>query len=121
MERRFFNRELYSRGALLKAAYHFTDRAYVYLDQDDAQYCVELTSKENECAEPLLMREFANELLAQSTREEILTATANIRELILGRAFGSTIVDSAELEAVDTPVESVAGDVFADWFGGGHD
>lgn len=121
MERRFFNRKLYSRGVLLKAAYHFTDRAYIYLDQDDVQYCVELTSKDNSCVEPFLMQEFANELLAQATREEILITTANIRELILGRAFGSTIVDNAEEEAANTPIEVDAGDVFADWFGDKHD
>lgn len=121
MERRYFNRELYSKGALLKAAYHFTDRAYIYLDQVEAQYCVELTSKDNSCAEVLFMQEFANELITQSTREEILIATANVRELILGRAFGSTIVDSAEREAADAPMESENEDVFADWFGGKHD
>jgi len=121
MERRFFNRELYSRGALLKAAYHFTDRVYVYLNQDEVQYCVEFTSKDNSCDEAFLMQEFANELLAQSTREEILITTANIRELILGRAFGSTIVDSAEGEAADTPMEGEAENVFEDWFGGKHD
>ena len=30
-----FNKELYSKTALIKAAYNFTDKAYVHLDSDD--------------------------------------------------------------------------------------
>ena len=30
-----YNRELYSKTALIKAAYNFTDRAYLHLDADE--------------------------------------------------------------------------------------
>ena len=30
-----FSKELYSRTALIKAAYNFTDMAYIHLDADD--------------------------------------------------------------------------------------
>ena len=33
-----YNKELYSKIALIKAAYNFTDRAYVHLDADKKYY-----------------------------------------------------------------------------------
>lgn len=35
-----FSRDLYSKIALLKAAYNFTDKAYVHLDADEKSYYV---------------------------------------------------------------------------------
>ena len=40
-----YNRELYSKIALIKAAYNFTDRAYVHLDADEKYYYVSLNAK----------------------------------------------------------------------------
>lgn len=40
-----YNRELYSKIALIKAAYNFTDRAYVHLDADEQYYYVSLNAK----------------------------------------------------------------------------
>ena len=37
-----FNKELYSKTALIKAAYNFTDKAYVHLDSDDKYYLLHL-------------------------------------------------------------------------------
>lgn len=121
MDRQFFNKSLYSKGALLKAAYHFTDRAYIYLDQDETRYQVDITAKDDEGDEEQLVREFSNELLAQSTREEILRATSGVRELVLGRAFGSTIVDDAGTGTETTSGESGTEGIFADWFRGSGD
>lgn len=42
----FYHKDLYSREALLKAAYHFTDRAYVYLGVEGDAYFVDFTPKE---------------------------------------------------------------------------
>ena len=39
-----YNRELYSKIALIKAAYNFTDRAYVHLDADEKYYYVSLNA-----------------------------------------------------------------------------
>lgn len=116
MEKLSYNRALYSKAALLKAAYHFTDRFYVYLDMDDMNYFVKLTPKSgvNGC---LAQEEFSNELLAQSTREEILCQTSNIRELILGRAFGSTIIeDDPEEETTDISPVQRTDEIFRDWY-----
>ena len=40
-----YNRELYSKVALIKAAYNFTDRAYVHLDADEKYYYVSISAK----------------------------------------------------------------------------
>ena len=115
MRKLSFNKSLYSKAALLKAAYHFTDKFYVYLDMDDTNYLVELTAK-NGMDDSFVHEEFANEILAQSTREEILRQTSNIRELILGRAFGSTIIDDAPEEPMDAPISKQTDEIFRDWY-----
>lgn len=114
MKRLSFHRELYSKAALLKAAYHFTDRFYVYLDQDDTKYSIELTAKPG-ADEKSVDKEFSNEILAQATREEILRQTSNIRELILGRAFGSTITEKPQ-EYEDEPDRESSPEIFMDWY-----
>ena len=40
-----YDKEFYSKEALLKAAYHFTDRAYVYLGVEDGSFFVDFTAK----------------------------------------------------------------------------
>ena len=109
-----FHRALYSKAALLKAAYHFTDRFYVYLNQDDTNYSIELTAKPG-VDEGSIELEFSNEILAQTTREEILRQTANIRTLLLGRAFGSTVVEEAQ-DYEDVAEESGNEKLFTDWY-----
>lgn len=115
MKKCSFSKSLYSKAALLKAAYHFTNRFYVYLDMDDANYLVELTAKDG-IDDRFVQEEFSNEILAQSTREEILRQTSNIRELILGRAFGSTIIDTDLEETADTPAAEQTDEIFKDWY-----
>ena len=71
-----YNRELYSKIALIKAAYNFTDRAYVHLDADEKYYYVSLNAKNEK--EEISDDEFENEILAQSARHEIYLQTKNI-------------------------------------------
>lgn len=128
------NKNLYSRLVLLKAAYSFTDRYFIHLDMDKASYIIEITSKKT-ATEENLKQIFNNELLVQATRAAISEKTAHIRELILGRAFASTIIEmsstnnSANLSAL--PLDSPASEnnttnneisteeknLFMDWFG----
>ena len=44
-----FRKELYPKIALIKAAYNFTDEAYVHLDADDEYYYVSLAPKRSDC------------------------------------------------------------------------
>lgn len=41
-----FRRELYSKIALIKAAYNYTDIAYIHLDADESYYYVTIEPKE---------------------------------------------------------------------------
>ena len=106
-------KELYSKYSLLKAAYLFTDEYYIYLDADEKNYFVDIRPKESDCME-ITEGDFMNELLAQTTREEILKKTSDIRTLVLGRAVASTIIEESE-EQEDKPVADENG-LFEDWF-----
>jgi His-Xaa-Ser system protein HxsD len=96
-----FDKAFYSKQALLKAAFSFTDKAYLHLSQDSNNYIIECTPKHS-CLEvdlKELVGEIKNELLAQSVRQVVFGQTKNIRELILARSLASTIVDKAESSA----------------------
>ena len=112
------NKALHSRYALLKAAYHFTDEYYVLLDQDESSYYVDISAKEGNTPKDI-EGIFANELVAQSTREAILEKTSSLRELILARAFASTIIDdkqSDDSSLSDTNDDEIDKSLFKDWY-----
>ena len=114
------NRDLHSRYALLKAAYHFTDEYYVLLDQDDSNYYIDISAKNGKTPENISGM-FANEILAQSTRESILNKTSSIRELILARAFASTIISDKSEKPNKLSVDSSSTadtdkNIFKDWY-----
>lgn len=93
----FYPKELYSKEALLKAAYHFTDRAYVYLGVEGDAYFVDFTPKEGIAFDrERLENTFKNELLAQVIHQTISRQTAPLRELLVARALSSTMVDTAD-------------------------
>jgi His-Xaa-Ser system protein HxsD len=114
-----FRKELYSKISLIKAAYNFTDRAYVHLDADDSYYYVTVEAKDS--AQDVCEQEFLNEMLAQSVRHEVYQQTKNIRELLLARAMATSVIVDEEL-VNDEPVndeqdESFAEDeILKDWF-----
>lgn len=96
MKKMKYNRELYSKTALIKAAYNFTDIAYVHLDADDKYYYVTIESKNAD----FLIDEnsFVNEMLTQSVRHEVYQQTKHIRELMLARAMASSVVVNNSLD-----------------------
>ena len=94
-----YSKELYSRTALIKAAFHYTDRAYVHLDCDDSSYTVDIVQKPG-CT-PVDLREFDNTLLAQMAREEVYQKTKEIRKIALARAMASSVIETNE----DVPAE----------------
>lgn len=111
-----FNKELYSKTALIKAAYNFTDKAYVHLDSDDKYYYVTLDMKESG-KEEISEHEFENEMLAQSVRHEIYNQTKNIRELLLARAMATSVVmDQDALEEIPENDTFCEDEILKDWF-----
>ena len=112
------NKALHSRSAVLKAAYHFTDEYYVLLDQDETSYYIDISAKEGMTPEDI-EGIFSNELVAQSTREAILEKTSSLRELILARAFASTIIDdkpSDDSFVSDANDDEIDKSLFKDWY-----
>lgn len=110
-----FNRELYSKIALMKAAYNFTDSAYIHLDADENYYYVSITPKRNTTL--LNEHEFVNEMLAQSIRHEVYLQTKNIRELLVARAVSTSMLD-ADMEEEDTLQTTPYSEdgILKDWF-----
>lgn len=110
-----FCKELYSKIALIKAAYNFTDAAYVHLDADEQYYIVIIEPKNDK--DTINEKDFVNEMLAQSVRHEIFLQTKNIRELLYARAVASSIVTDEEL--LDSPADEVTfseNEILKDWF-----
>lgn len=94
-----FHKELYSKIALIKAAYNFTDVAYIHLDADDSYFYVSIEPKDAGCN--VSEQEFINEMLTQSVRHEVYQQTKNIRELMLARAMATSIIVDEELIVED--------------------
>jgi His-Xaa-Ser system protein HxsD len=117
-----FDKSLYSKEAIMKTAFAFTDRAYLHLSQDEGHYCVEYWLKHASCEENAkkLGGEIENEALAQTVRQVVLLQTKNIREMILARSLASTIVGEMKADA-DGILPAEAPDLdqmLTDWFKG---
>ena len=111
-----YNRELYSKTALIKTAYNFTDRAYLHLEADKSYYYVTLSMKEGQ--PEVTEQEFENEILTQSARHEIYLQTKNIRELMLARAVATSVISPREAAEIDS--ENIhafsENEILKDWF-----
>lgn len=110
-----FRKELYPKIALIKAAYNFTDSAYVHLDADECYYYVTIEPKRsgNEVSE----QDFVNEMLTQSVRHEVYQQTKNIRELLLARAMAtSVIVDETIVDDSENNDVFDENEILKDWF-----
>lgn len=115
-----FNKELYNKEALLKAAYSFTDKAYIHLDADEEYYIVTVEMKGDTGAGIISEKDFQNEILAQRVRQIVSKQTKHVRELMLARAFSSTIIDSNECDGYhedELTLDDVdRQDILMDWF-----
>ena len=112
-----YNKELYSKIALIKAAYNFTDRAYVHLDADKKYYYVSISAKDEK--EEISDDEFENEILAQSAGHEIYLQTKSIRELMHARAVATSVVapqDEDESSNSEIEQEFSEDEILKDWF-----
>lgn len=95
----FVNEEIYSLTSVMKTAYMFIDKVYIYFDYEkEKSIRVEFSSKETYDKNFMekIIGEFYNELLNQTLRLKIFKDTKNIRELILGRALYNTCIETEE-------------------------
>lgn len=118
--RYYFTKELYNKEALLKAAYYFTDIAYVHLDADGQNYIVDITLKDENEGLKITELDFQNEILAQMVRQNVSRETKNVRELMIARAFSSTIIENHEyVKSVSEDSSELSQDekdILTDWF-----
>lgn len=118
------NEEIFEEVCVIKTAYLFLDKYYIFLDKEDKYIIVKLSPKnyntDNELVADELIGEFNNELLNQKVREKISNESKNIRELILARALYSTYIDNPEVSndyKEDYSIEVIT----KDWFEGMED
>ena len=80
---------LYSREALFRVCYLFTDRCYLFLVQDEGSPVVQVrfTRKGPDTDLNEMAGEFSNELINQKVRLDVAAETRAIRELIVAQAF----------------------------------
>jgi len=98
---------LYPRDVLYAAAYVFLDRAYVLLDRDGTRFLVHLRGKQrfDETTLRAMAGEFANELLAQALRHQVVKANQRIIEDITTLAItGAAGSAAAQARAEDPPL-----------------
>ena len=108
------SKELYEKEAIIKAAYFFTDKYYIDLKVDENCYIVCLQPKHVDLEENS-EKEFMNEIIIQTTRLLISRRTKNIREMIIGRALASTIIDNRDDGFVDDELIN-SDDILNNWF-----
>jgi len=95
--------EIYSKDALMAAAFTFIDRAYIFLDKSDTgQLQVHLRWKEKNKLPELarLEGEFSNELLTQDIRGQLAESNQELLSAIIGHSLASA-------EVATNPVEEV--------------
>lgn len=107
------NSNIYSREALFRVCYLFTDRCYLFLVQEENSSVVQVrfTRKGHDTDLNEIAGEFSNELINQKVRMEVAAETKAIRELIVAQAFAEAdLFDGSDSEAscLDDP-KGIAG------------
>lgn len=118
-----YKKNLYPLDIIKKAAFVFTEYAYILLDEEDDSYIVYLNPKEGEMNEEQTEGEFNNELLAQLVREIVSEKTRGLRELIYNRALSSSLIlqDEHLFESLEIESKSNISNVIKDWFDANED
>ena len=101
---------IYSREAVLRTCYWFTDRCYLFVSRS-APDCltVSVRAKPGRLALDAVAGEFANALLDQQVRLDIERETRTVRELIVAKAFAeSGVLEDSPVGDDRDPVEIAA-------------
>ncbi|HEX8148483.1 MAG TPA: His-Xaa-Ser system protein HxsD [Pyrinomonadaceae bacterium] len=96
------NSDLYSREALFRVCYLFTDRCYLFLVQEENAPVIEVrfTRKSPDTDLSEMAGEFSNELINQKVRLDVAAETKAIRELIVAQAFAEAdLLNGGDSEA----------------------
>ncbi len=106
------NENVYSRDAVLRTAYWFTDRCYLYITRPgDHLFRVQFKSKAPKSdldVETLegIAGEFLNSLLDHQIRQDIESETGRVRELLVAKAFAEAgVFEDAPAGEPDDSIE----------------
>lgn len=111
-----YDKDLYPKVAMIKAAYSLIDRCYIHMDTNGNKLSIQITTK-GDIPEEELKLKLDNEILAQTVRYHVYQQTHDIREMLVGRAMASTIVNASPMG--DIPQEEYdesLDDILTDWF-----
>lgn len=112
-----YSSDLYPREVIIKTAYSFTDKYYVHLDLVGTQYSITVTPKSGTEDEDMIKNKLDNEIVSQIARYTVSSKTAHIRQLIMARAFSSSvIIGKADIPEYDPEYVSAAENILKDWF-----
>ena len=106
-------KDLYNKTVVLKAAYLFTDKAYIYIQQTEMNYIINFKLKPG--IDAIAEEEFKNELLSQAVRYELFEQTKDVRKLITMRALATTIVGETK-EVIEPKKAYTEDEILKDWF-----
>lgn len=82
------NTDLYTKEAVFKTCYWFTDKCYLFLDKEDDKIIVFFKPKKEQSVDlNTIASDFLNELINQRVRTDVNNETGKIRELIVAQAF----------------------------------
>lgn len=98
---------VYSREALLRTCYWFTDRCYLFVSRSGPNvFSVRIRAKAKATDLGTISGEFENALVDQQVRQDIESETSRLRELIVAKAFAEGQgLDDAPGGDVRDPVE----------------
>src|SRR5436309_8748107 len=99
--------EVYSREAVLRACYWFTDRCYLFISRPSPQrLLVSIRAKPGGPPLDAVAGDFQNALLDHQVRQDIERETSRLRELIVAKAFAEgNLLDDAPVGDDRDPVE----------------
>ena len=113
-----YDASVYSKEAVLKAAYKFIDDWYIHITMEDGYYVLSFLTKD-EKVDSNIVRMFENELLSATVRLQVYKQTHVLREVMLGRAMASTIIvddEENDNEPEEDLQENSLDGILKDWF-----
>lgn len=78
---------LYSVDAVIRAAYKFTDRCYLFLSRSGGSLIAAIVPKRKDADLEDLLGQFSNELIDQRLRESLDQQFGQVRTLVVAQAF----------------------------------
>jgi His-Xaa-Ser system protein HxsD len=113
----YLDPRIYSREAILKASYWFTEAAFIHISpaSSDNKFIVHITLKQStptlDNPQPVtisdLVGEYCNSVLDFELRRQVSVETEAVRQLILAKAFSeSGVLEDVPPGAISDPVEA---------------